>query len=127
MKTARRAREEATMLARLGDEHANVATLVEFWVRSRRRRSLSAMRHGGCDVARVIRANWRVLPLEVCFDIAIQLGMGLRHVHSNRIVHGDLKPKTSSWTRTPPPLSVISLGSRDETRARGRGYRNTVV
>ena len=30
MKTARRAREEATMLARLGDEHANVATLVEF-------------------------------------------------------------------------------------------------
>lgn len=91
--TLRRAREEATMLARLGDEHANVATLVEFWVNRDAGAAFIAMRHGGCDIARVVRANWRALSLDVCFDYAIQVGMALRHVHANRIVHGDLKPE----------------------------------
>jgi len=91
--TLRRAREEATMLARLGDEHANVATLVEFWVNRDVGAAFIAMRHGGCDIARVVRANWRALSLDVCFDYAIQVGMALRHVHANRIVHGDLKPE----------------------------------
>ena len=119
MKTARRAREEATMLARLGDEHANVATLVEFWVNRDVGAAFLAMRHGGCDVARVIRANWRVLPLEVCFDIAIQLGMGLRHVHSNRIVHGDLKPE-NVFVDEDVVVVIGDFGSARATR-RARG------
>ena len=121
MKTARRAREEATMLARLGDEHANVATLVEFWVNRDVGAAFLAMRHGGCDVARVIRANWRVLPLEVCFDIAIQLGMGLRHVHSNRIVHGDLKPE-NVFVDEDVVVVIGDFGSARATR-RARGAR----
>lgn len=56
------------------------------------------------------------LPMDQAFDIALELTLTLEYIHSQGIIHGDLRPHNIFLTETGIKLSDVGMGHLEEGR-----------